>query len=264
MATVRRVLPLCLLLLLAGCNGLLPGPDTTTADVPPAAEYPPGVVMNGVASPERLASAQSAVLSNTSYATVQTQTVLVDGHVVGVMNATRRAGPGGEVRLLTTRRRGEFYRSAFEEYAIWSNASTSFTRIVSDGNVSYSRSTLVPLRPTWGDRLYRSLRFDVNRTDDGYVLRSTGVRDVTDLSPRFTDLENVTATLHLDRQGVVRSYRLEFDARSSRGGLKRYHVVETFDLTRVGGVTVGRPDWVAEAISRTDTVNVTPRTTNAH
>jgi len=97
-ARTSPALCVCLLVLLAGCNGFLPGPGPTETSAPSQhADYPPGLALNGVASPERLASAQSAVLSNASFAATQTQTVRVDGHVVGEMNATRRAGPGGEV-----------------------------------------------------------------------------------------------------------------------------------------------------------------------
>jgi len=239
----------CLLVLLAGCNGFFPGPDATTGPTPQA-DYPPGLVMNGVADPDALTGAHEDALANTSYELTVARTISRDGRLRGEENATVRFGRGDQ-RLTHSRTAGPFYAGRSSRTAIWSNDSVTAIRRVDENGTHFDHIEAGFSSASWGTRFYDVFRFDVNRTADGFTLTSTGVRDRNALGTTFTNTSNVSVTMQLDRQGVIQSYRLELDGNPLiTNGTTRYHLTETVNLTRVGGLTVERPPWVATALNR--------------
>lgn len=250
-------LALCALLALAGCNGIF-GPDATTpADTTnaPAADSPPGLLTNGVGSPSALADAHGDALRNTSFAVAVTWNATRNGSLVAHRNVTRRVAAGGTPWAGTSDLAGGLVGVAAPTHvASWTNATTQVTRVTQNettrttvGNASTDMTPEIT-RHSRVHGLYLSFSFGVNRTDDGFALTATGVRQPDAISSRFSNVSNVSLTMHLDDAGLVRSYALAFDARGPEGD--EYRVVETFELTQVGNVTVERPPWVEEALNR--------------
>lgn len=254
MVSARHVLPLCVLLVLAGCNGILPGPGTPTDSTTTSVDYPPGLVVNGVSSPDALSHAHGDALANTSFAYSHSIRATRNGTLASSRNQTLRATAGGERVLSTTTASGPVFYLYPQRAVTWSNGTVDASKFWVNGSVRYAAGRNPYHPPDWPTlttrvySLYLALSFDVEHTSDGFTLTATGARHPDAVAPYFENESNVSLTMHLDRRGVVRSYRLEFDG-VLRGNT--YHVVETYDVTQLGGVTVERPPWVDEALNVT-------------
>jgi len=263
MSNTPRALAVCALLALAGCGGLLPGPDATTDAPTTSVTYPPGLVMNGVSDPTALAEATENALANSSVAYARSVRATRNGTVAAYSDVTARVAPGGRRYVSESEVFGApFGVSQPASTVVWANETTIAQEIHVNGSVRYAvrdRRWAVGRWSTVRTRvysLYLALTFDVTHTSDGFTLTSTGVRDAGAVAPRFEMESNVSLTMHLDPDGVVQSFRLEYDA-TARGDT--YHVVETFDVTQLGGVTVERPPWVERALTRENTTSTTAR-----
>lgn len=267
-----RSAAVCGLVLLAGCSGFAPGsgtPTLTPAPVPPepAADYPPGAGPEGIDDPLALSEAHHDALYLEPYAVRRARTVrrpdgslylrrTLDARFSG--NRSRFditlaiAGPGASpVPGSPTRER------------LWSDG-TLLAQSQTVGNATTRR--LLPAgafsqRPGPFDRgpggvlglpgagreaylLFRAVAVDLRRTDDGtYTARGGELVRPTALAELdgVTDPANVSLSANLTRDGLVRRYRLAYDARLEG---RRVEVVRTVSYSGVGEATVGRPAWV--------------------
>jgi len=253
---------------LSGCNAVPGGddpsaPTATPAPVPTdgrdsgataaAPTVAPGVDERGVVSAVDLAAAHREALLSTTF-TRSVEEII--------------RGPNGTLRRTNRTTRAEFdpiaYRyvrnqSAVEGYPVqsfatrfelWSNDSRAVSRVVRNGSVSYRSDRAVAfgeaVTSITGNeaiiRLFSAFEFRVDSTEDGYRLRSTRLLDARNFPvPMLTeDVSNATMTARISEAGVVRSYRVAYDATLRD---RRVRIVERAEVRALGETTVERPGW---------------------
>lgn len=251
-ATVLTVV----LALLAGCGGLVATPDQSTVTPAPVptddAVFPAGVSETSVV-PSVVATQHARVLATTNFTLESTRRVVgPNGTVLRTTTETRRA--------TSERRRyaGQFRRTegdtATPTKAVdyWVDESIIVVRSRQAGvSVDVSQWPRNDTGPVWDLtgrlRLEATLRaVDAEpreRTADGLLVVSTGVRDPTALwtPPDISAPTNVSARIHVRPDGVVTIHHVEYDAVLSG---TRVHVTQVTRIDAIGRTTVTRPAWV--------------------
>jgi hypothetical protein len=248
---------LVLLVVLAGCN--LPGvgptgdgtPSVTPAPVPDD-EYPPGLTENGLRNATALVLAHTDALRNRSLRAVNERVVTDEnGSRRSYANGTVRYGPDWSRFRIESVRGGVDLRE--HRYAAFANRTTSYVRHGGDGETTYERDDDPPGAPTWV--LTERVRELLGAFEDATVTRAGeeplrfriegSLRDGA-LGGQYDRVENATGVAVVDRSGVIRRVRVEYDAadREIEGWI---HVRERIAVRDVGNTTVTRPGWLDEA-----------------
>lgn len=277
---------LVLVVVLAGCNGLVLGGEETPAstvtpmpvptDEPtptPRPELAPGLTRNGVVEPFALAEAHASVLADTSY-------TLVENHSVRFRRGMVYSGGTVEARLGTNHTRYAVVRTGSQtsvpfpviEERFWSNGNRTLVARTSTDNTTYAIARAdggpLPVRralsddPTNSDRIptlfgameTRVVGLTVRNGTRLYRVRGSNLTNEFALDTEWESPGNVKLVALVDRRGLVREYRLHYTA-SFDGDPVR--VSRRVRYTNVGSTTVERPSWYGAAVR-----NVTAATTN--
>lgn len=255
---------LCTLLVLAGCNGVLGDgtPDRSTYAVPE--EYPPGIDAETGVDPDVLLDEHADGLRGRSM-TIEsrhTQRFVANGTVryrsrlverVGAdddLHAVQRVGGSLDLGLPGSTARIER----------WSNESLSVLAVTAGNETTYQADHRNPgdTRDRLAfDRLYLLFSvLDPTPTGNGSlagdrvtVLRANRTDVDASLSrfPRIREVRNVTFVAWVDEGGVVRGYRLRYDATVGNATVR---VTRSLRFRGIGSTTVDRPDWVSAAIEQ--------------
>jgi hypothetical protein len=274
-----RVVPVALLVVLAGCGGFADGstsvgtPTVTPAPLPESGAasegvaLAPGLTREGVVDPLALANAHAGVVGSRSHAFHARWTVrYANGSLVGEVVQRTRVEPGGpflanvSVRgdpgLLNDRPTTALFWSDGEELVerVRVGDETRFLYVPADefsgGNGFYnSLRRPKPWRDTYA--LFESvdLRVATSQSIDGgtlYLLEGTRLSDprVFAAATDTTDPRDVTFTAGVTDEGLVRGQRLAYTA-TVRGETVR--VVRVVEYRAFGEVRVTRPDWYDRA-----------------
>lgn len=271
------------LLVLAGCSALAPGPEPSRPSTPvtPApvptddrtdGELAPGVTTEGVVSSRTLAEAHVARLDDRSYGLVMNRTTrypngtlrerlrlnLSLGADRSYLVDTSTAGPAAPVFL------GRPPASA----SFWSNGST-YTRRLTRGNTT----TYTQFQPTDGAGTWQywartvpyggrggNPRGFITRTfsavptrvtgrvadGDGTSYRLVGTRATAPIELGIEDPREVELTATVTAAGLVRSLSLSYVGTVDG---QTVTVSRRFSYERLGNATVERPPWVDRALS---------------
>ncbi|MFC5366866.1 hypothetical protein [Salinirubrum litoreum] len=263
----RRVLVagcLALLVITAGCNGLLGFDGETTPDADSSLDPAtvPGVDTNDSVDANRLASAHADTLSNRSF--TAEQRVVVRGANGSILRETHSVS-----RMAANRTRYRFEQTIAGPAAV-ENDRNATVRLFADGQRAYrslrvderTQQELVrgadgePLdpraafgpQPTLRNRIELVLgvaeNTSVSATDDSVTI--TGTADGSALGPMSRDLravENGTVSVTVAPNGRVIEYTIAYDARLDDESVR---VRETVAIFGVGETNIVRPAWVAE------------------
>lgn len=276
---MRRAL-VALLVVLAGCSALAPGPDANTETVTPApvptdSPLPPGVEPDGVTDASALAAAHAAALGTSSYTLVTNRTVrTANGSLrsaltvrLGLSAGPSRDyharvsvdGPAGPLVIGEPPTRAEY----------WANDEVYLRRQTIDERTVYSRyddtDAYVGTWSFWLGTVALDLgpETDLRSTLDGFETRVADrssedgrvhLVGTTARSDEFVDdpaavegVENATLHAFVAESGFVESYHVVYDATLVDG--ERVRVKRTVRFERVGTTTVDRPPWYDEAMA---------------
>lgn len=277
-ASLLLILAVVTLPLLGGCNALS-SPDArqtatetaTPAPVPTAS--PSWRTANGIDA-ERLATTHDSALRGQSY-TVRTERVV--RYANGTLRArTERVGRVSANRsrfAVTVRVRGPYAPILSYEYrnvdvSFFSSGDRLFRRILRNGVATYETTPpdtydppeqffLLP-QPGAIDEVFRAVtvQVDVVSTEAGtrYRLTATGMTDSAAFAAArgVTDPHNVSLRATVGADGVVRRYRLRYEATFDGAPIR---VVRSGTYEAVGTTTVHRPSWYAAAVNATETTD---------
>lgn len=272
-----------MLLVTAGCNGLVPGggpadtPTVTPAPVPEASptDDPERLGVSELTDGRELARAHAENLRNASFTVVANRTATYwngslhsrlrirlqaasDGQTYRASVAV--AGPGGPVFLGRPPAAATF----------WSDGETYVRRFDTGNRTVYNRFS--PSFGYAGTRAYwleivaldGTPRRDVAETFGSFRLRVTDRSDVggttvyrlvgsAPQSRGFVDdnedvggVRNASLTARVTEGGLVRSYRVTYTAETPTGAV--VNVVRRIRYERVGATTVTRPSWYDRAV----------------
>lgn len=263
-----RVLPLVVLVVLAGCSGPLGAVEERTdegtltpAPVPEtdgaADEFAPGVTDDGVIDAARLAAAHDRALVNVSY-------ILRRNVTRRAADGTLRSGTEGVLRVAATRdrfrytlvlRRGN--RRVVDRYA---DGRRVYEHELGPNGTTYGLvrgpdgAPLAPRNASFGavtnSRGIADLfaRFRLAVTDRVERNGTTYYRLETPEPQTVPPIEDVTVTALVSERGLVRrydvSYRIVDGAADENGGTR---VEARVRISDVGSTTVREPAWYDEA-----------------
>lgn len=254
-----RSLALALLVLLAGCAGLVGDDrsDRETVSPAPVPTYteplPPGVSAVSV-SAAVLADAHERALRQTNYTIVIRQRIVDGNETLRTTTRTRAVAAGAE------RYAGRLDRTVVDfplttlpvtlEY--WTNGSVYASRRLDDGSrfvYGWSRNGGHTVDVDESDvlgKLVRAVDVSVAERGEEVVLAGSTLSDPGQLPipPYMTGPHDVSLTLVVDGDGVVTRWRLAYDAWV---GNRSVRVVRETRVTDVGTTTVDPPDWVGTA-----------------
>jgi hypothetical protein len=207
-----------------------PTPRAATPTPRAEEELAPGVTGAGVEEPFRLAAAHRRGLSNRTFRLVRTLNVTRENGTV-LRRTTRRAtvAPNAErYRVVDTAVDTDAYpvRAVAPRIELWWAGGPALFRLSGDGEVRYRRVDGFPLRGPAEDLTLRDriagLLSAVDTTVVGrepgepvrVILVASGVETdaVLDVPILLDRPRNVSLTLEVDVNGVVRAYRLGYDA----------------------------------------------------
>ncbi|WP_123533482.1 DUF7537 family lipoprotein [Halosimplex salinum] len=280
---MRAAAVVVVLVVLAGCSGIVPGPDpdsgpetVTPAPVPTDEGFPPGIGPSGVTDSSALAVAHAAALDGNAYTLLSNRTVRrPNGSIRSVLavelelSPSRRyhvdvsvRGPDAPVVIGEPPTRAEY----------WADDETYLRRQVIDNRTEYSRyDASEDYVGTWRfwlgtvaldigpeadlRRTLDSFRTSVaeRTTDDGREL--VHIVGTATRSDEFVDDQSdagavTNATLHafVTESGFVESYHVVYDAERADGSVVR--VRRSVRFREVGSTTVDRPSWYDEAVAQ--------------
>lgn len=248
-----------LLVVLAGCGAFGGGGATVAESVTPAPVptdgevYPAGVSSDGVV-PSVLVETHEQRLAETNFTFASQRRIVGPNGTMVVTNRTRRiANEEGSFAGRIDHRVFEFPLGRFSKpIEYWGNASVyASRRILSERTEFYGwqRNTEPPRRQTSLPLLERSLeatRLGVVDRPAGVTIVGSELRwpDRLPNPPYLTDPRNVSLTVRVGEDGVVRRWRLAYDATLVNETVR---VTREVRLTDLGETTVRRPTWVDTA-----------------
>lgn len=259
---------LSVVVVLAGCGGLVSSPDgspgTETVARASTPETPPGLYESGDVEPTVLARAHGFALKKTTFTKRREVT---DRYPNGTLRqrvvSVYRDGPGARV-LATREVAGTRHRSRLNgtsgESTRWSNETVSLVRVrLDDGSVRYQHSEPGGGDPTLRDYLpvmFGSLNETVATgatTQNGTTVYHVLGLGATDADV-FVSLPGATVRdLELEaavrRDGLITHYRLEYVVVQDETTFTRTVEVSFTDLRRT---EAPEPDWVETALARTN------------
>lgn len=274
---------LCVLLVLAGCSALAPGPAPGTPSTPatPApvptddrtdGELAPGVTTEGVVSSRTLAEAHVARLDDRSYRLVVDRTTRYPNGTLrerlrldlslaadrSYLVHTSTAGPEAPV----------FLGRPPAEASFWSNGSAYTRRLTRGNTTTYTQFQPTDGAGTWqywartvpyggrggNPRGFITRTFSVvptrvtGRVVDGDVTtyRLVGSHATAPIELGVTDPREVELSATVTAAGLVRSLSLSYVGTVDGQAIA---VTRRFRYDHVGNATVERPPWVERALS---------------
>lgn len=277
-----RAAVVAVLVVLAGCSALAPGPDTdanpetvTPAPVPTDSGLAPGVGPSTVTDASALAAAHGAALGNESYTLVTNRTVRTANGSLRSALTVRLAlssgpsrnyhatvsveGPAAPLVIGEPPTRAEY----------WTDDEVYLRRQTIDNRTVYSRyddaDAYVGTWSFWLGTVALDLgpEIDLQSTLEGFETRvadrspagrvhlvGTAVRSegFVDNPAEVERVENATLHAFVARSGFVESYHVVYDATLDDG--ERVRVRRSVRFERVGTTTVDRPSWYDEAMER--------------
>lgn len=262
------VVPLVVVLAVAGCSGAL-GPSTTPSRTLTPASVPEGPGTSGTVAPgvgdetvvdaDLLAAAHETTLDATSYRFTRTRTVTGPNGTLLFIERNATVAPERRAYTFTkleTASRSWAASAGYSRIDIWYHGNVVRNRFRNADGFSrfwgVNRSVAGgPIRnPTGSERaatLLAAVEFEVaNRTENGSRLVATDVREpgAIGTSPLVGEPRNVTLTATVDARGVVRAYALTY--RAPYDG-RTVTVTERQTVTRLGAATVPQPAWLPDA-----------------
>lgn len=271
------VLPLVVLLLLAGCNSVAPGSTSTPTASPvavptdsptasPAPRLPPGLSADGVHDPVALVNAHDRVTARSSHTIDVREVHRYDNGTLRWRQETRRRIAGDEPRQHTTitmtgtapgfgslrnASRLETYRDGRLLYGYVSNDTTTrYYRTAAPENTLSGRPLVVLFSAVdaevdgWvtrnGTRLYR---VDAVRVTD-----PAGFAAATPTHPDDR-IRNASFDALVDARGLVHEYRMAYTVVPANGPV--VHVNRTVRYRALGNTTVEEPAWYEAAVANT-------------
>lgn len=291
-ARVRAAL--CLVVLLAGCNGggtgdravtttptVTPAPiptspptETVTPGEPTGPALAPGVTVRGVEDPFALAGAHRQALSERSFRLVRTLTVTgADGTLLRLRarRATVAAGASRYLVVDTAVDTGAYpVRAVAPRIEVWWAGGPALFRLSGDGEPRYRRAADVPPTGPAGDLTLRDRIAGLLSAADtavvgrepgetvGVVLVAKAVRNdaVLRVPVLLERPRNVSMSLTVGVDGVVREYRIAYDA-TFEG--ERVRVVRRVRFAFVEG-PVEPPAWRDRALNASGVAGPGPDT----
>lgn len=249
------VVAVTLLVLLAGCGGVVssstPTTDATAATDGTTTPLPPGVNETGVV-PQELANAHGSSLSGAAYeANHTTQVTFTNGTVYATVSRSGSVAAGDHYTAAVEQRGARTPVGVGPRVVYHADGDTAQRLAVGwDGSESVSpareepESVLERLGLADDDRLYQLLvsaeSVDVSRADgDG----STVIRlaDARPIAPSYvSDAGPANATLHVADDGIVTELIVTYDATVDG---ERVRVRTTVRYDSLGEATVERPEW---------------------
>jgi hypothetical protein len=287
---MQKSIPAVLLVaavVLAGCNGLAFGGDETPArTVTPAAvptdeptptpvpQLAPGLTGQGVTNAFALGEAHVAALDDISY-------TMQENFSVTYQNGTDYRQRGVVAQLAANDSRyyvsrstlgPQIYEDGTVVYSVWSNGS----RVIRAQRVNRSTTYSMPrgvdrepvrprqlINPANREQIYRLFGSVETRVTDReqrngtmvYRVEATNVTNPTAFE-RFKrqNPENFSMVAHIDSEGLVREYRLNYTATVNGSPVR---VNRRARYTNLGNTTVERPPWYDEAIANVSTATTT-------
>ncbi|UIO99407.1 hypothetical protein Hbl1158_12870 [Halobaculum sp. CBA1158] len=243
----------------ATVNPALAGTPTASPTPTPAPSYPPGVDADGV-DVETLIAEHNEALWRTSSAVRFSRTVVAAN---GTTLATRRSVTESDDERVRYRVEVDgappgSSPPGFASFAFWTNGSVTVVQSVDDaGNASSWEVSSLPETDDTPDDSGEDLLIDAFAGTEPRLVNATAV-DGEELSVlrveherlNRTDrrpLRNVSGTLYVTDEGVVREYRLRYTATyDTESGPVTATTTERFRVT-VGDATATAPDWVTTA-----------------
>lgn len=271
--TSRGVGPLLavLVLVVAGCSSApaddrtTPGSVETPAPVPtedlPADRIAPGVSIEGIEDPDRLAEAHDSFLTNRSYAmTSGTRYRFENGSLLYQTTHNRTVDRARDRQMVVRERWGNPNARLHRpdtSYAEWRNGTVAVERTVRGRSVRYhARERRTRRQPSHGGSVAMFVAAHDpevvgKRTSGGtteYVLVARNVSEVRLLDRLDADMTAAPRLVAVvTAAGLVREVRLtahgSYDGTPVRA---QYHV----RYGAIGTATVDRPPWLADALSR--------------
>jgi hypothetical protein len=267
---------LAVAVVLAGCGSTTGGTDSgPTATLTPApvpttdaeaagSELDPGAQNGTSRDPWLFAQAHRRALWDTSYTVTMNWSITAGNETL--QRADRRVwvARGDDRYRLVQRAERDGYptmRAAGPEFGIWRTERQGFYRLAGPNHTQYGRLDGVRGRegidPTDDERianLLQAFRVEENRLATSrlvrYRFRSTRLVDPLELAVplRLTDPRNATLHMVVDADGIVRSYRLSYEATYRS---RTVRVTRSYLIADLGTTTPTPPDWLAEARNAT-------------
>jgi len=248
----RRLLAIVVALLLVGAGCVAP----TSQSAPP-----PGLDDDAVTDANALVRAHTTALESrsfTAHATTTSRPTDADYRVV--LNRTWHVDPTETLRgsvVATSTAVGDaparFARRP-DERAAWREGTTTYRRVDTGRNVTYSRVDLFNSSVKLSAAIQRQALYRLNtRTETTVtpVLRNGSRRYRVEASLNDTAVTtNASMTLLVDTNGIVRRMRTNQTVRYHSGNRV---VTRTVRIEGVGSTTVERPDWFPTAAEATRT-----------
>jgi hypothetical protein len=252
-----------LLVMLAGCGGILgsetTAPGTSTpADVPtdgPLADPPSGLSESGVTDPAGLASTHDTALNDTSFTYEETQ-MLTATNGTELVNTTIRAqypADGGQALINQTYGTpAPMLDGATGTVTQWYNGSAALLRITTAEGTEYG---VIPETgvgvPSFSDQLesYYSAADNATVTsDDGSIqlqFTTTAGEEVAGQLP--VEVTNRTVTVTMTDAGQIEQYRVEYTGTPVANPETTVEGVRTVEVMEVGTTAPEAPDWLQDA-----------------
>lgn len=245
---------LAVLLVVAGCNQVVPGPTAATDASEPIVrgnpEYPPGVEPGGVADASALLAAHRAALREDGFVLATETTRRRPAVDEAVRRRVVAAGGLARHRVVVTRQFGDGRTVSHDR---WTDGSTAVRRVDTNGSLAgyagYETADVATLTRTG------RLRWFLRRGD--FEVTAVTVRDGR--ARFFLSADQVVAgreDVHLSARLVVTgdgaiTALVASVTHPGESGTGRVDRVETYEyrLLERGGTAVDRPAWVPEALA---------------
>lgn len=280
----RLVVPLVVVLALAGCSGIsssgdvvgtesstltpvaVPERSTPVGETPPTAtpenQLVPGLTTEGVTDPFALADAHEDVLTNRSYTRVtHTELVGPNGTLRSTHQVLRVARGGYRYHLTATSASAQSYpvSAVASRLELWYDDAPPLFRVGEGENVSYrvgmTGSLGGPVGDVTGEDRLVGLYGTVDRWSVRPVISRDHIRvvlesqeppdtDVLRLPTLVSEPRNADLRVVLTGDGRVVAHRLQYDATFDGQPVR---VVRRVRFVLVGETAVAEPDWLDEA-----------------
>lgn len=274
----QTILPIALILVLvlAGCNGLLSGSGSeietsdpsrssvTPAPVPtdsptptPAPQLPPGVERSGVNNSRILGNAHASALQNVSYTidyifevSFPNGTTLSRGTIDAQVaaNKTRYKIIRNSSGVAPQGPRQIRYWADGQRFRMTQTSGPSDMFNVTEGLISprerlgFERSTRAQIAEDFGAVETRLIGRETRNGTSIYGIEATNVTHPDALTVRWvwTDPRNVTLNARVDERGIVREYEIEYVTTLNGDTVQ---IRQQFRYTNIGETEVELPPW---------------------
>lgn len=256
---------LVVLVVLAGCSGILDGDSQKTATLTPAAvptdqptptpapRLAPGLTAARVENASALAAAHDATLDGTSF-TVRETTVYRAANGTTIRRVTSTTRVGGDGRVSVTRRWNG--ATTLRRSASYFDGTRRLVATTRDGETTYRRTPATATEPiaagTGRKRIARTFTVaEVHVADRIESRETTAYRLVPDERPSATPGRSVRVHATVTARGLVRNYTLDQRLSGRADDVSSIHVSTRY--AAIDSTAVERPAWYEQAMAETNT-----------